>query len=213
MCYSLESSRNSFLVGGTASLYLLFISKDNTNRHIGLFFFVVSLMQLLEYFMWKDQKCGLMNDIASRFAQPLLILQILSIFVGAYIFNTTTVSKNILSFFILGISIYFFYGIYVTFFGNNLKWCTKPNSDNSLQWANHGKLILKSDITRLFYLAVFLLTPFFIKKKLKALIVLIIGVLSYYMTRTENHGTWNSRWCYYTAYLPPLFIIFDNFKL
>lgn len=213
MCYSLESSRNSFLIGGTASLYLLFFSKDNTNRHVGLFLFSVCLMQLLEYFIWKDQKCGLMNDIASRFIKIVLLLQIITVYLGAYIFNTTTISKNILTFFILGLLICFIYGIYILFFGNDLKWCTKPNSDKSLQWANHDKLFLTGRLPVYFYLFTFLLVPFFAKKIWKALFILIMGSITYYMTRTENDGTWNSRWCHYSAYLPPLFIVFDKFKL
>ena len=213
MCYSLESSRNSFLIGGSASLYLLFFSKDKTNKHLGLFLFVVCLMQLLEYFMWKDQKCGLMNDLASRSVQPLLTLQTLSIFIGAYIFNTTIISKNTLSYFIFGISIYFIYVSYIAFYGNDLRWCTKPNSDNSLQWANHRELFLTQNYTTYFYMLTFLLIPFFVKKQWKGLIVLFIGAISYYMTKHENGGTSNSRWCYYSAFIPPLFIIFDKLKI
>ena len=58
----------------------------------------------------------------------------------------------------------------------------------------------------------FLLIPFFVKKQWKGLIVLFIGAISYYMTKHENGGTSNSRWCYYSAFIPPLFIIFDKLK-
>ena len=58
MCYSAESSINGFLIGGAASLYLLFFSNNQTFKHIGLFFSSVVLIQLAEYFIWIDQDCS-----------------------------------------------------------------------------------------------------------------------------------------------------------
>ena len=55
MCYSAESSIISFIIGFSSCLYLL-QSKNNTNKHIGLFLLSVITIQFLEFLMWIDQK-------------------------------------------------------------------------------------------------------------------------------------------------------------
>ena len=76
MCYNWQSSIFSFIVGSTCSVYLL-QQKDKYIRHAGAFFIVVCLMQLVEFFIWIDQDCGWLNDLASRFIIMVLILQVL----------------------------------------------------------------------------------------------------------------------------------------
>lgn len=209
MCYSEESSLTSFIIGGTASLYLLFFAKDNTNRHVGLFLFSVCLMQLLEYFMWKDQKCGLMNDIASRSVMLILSLQLYSIFLGAYIYNTSIIPKNILKIILIVLTPIFVYYGSNDYFDKNKKWCTKPNEDNSLQWANHNN---PKYLTYIYYL-VFLIFPFLLKKMEKGILILLFGIATFMYTRYENTNTSNSRWCYFSSYLPIIFILFEKFKI
>ena len=80
MCYSAESSILSFLIGFPACLYLL-QSKNNTNKHVGLFLLSVVMMQFLEFLMWIDQKCGFLNSFASRSIGLVLYLQIYTIFI------------------------------------------------------------------------------------------------------------------------------------
>ena len=77
MCYDAKSSMNGFLIGGSASLYLIFFSNNPTYKHIGLFFAAVVLMQLAEYFMWIDQNFKKnYNNIASRSVILILCLQL-----------------------------------------------------------------------------------------------------------------------------------------
>ena len=57
MCYNWQSSIVSFFVGTTCSLYLL-QQKDKYVKHAGAFFIIISLMQLIEFFIWIDQDCG-----------------------------------------------------------------------------------------------------------------------------------------------------------
>ena len=73
MCWSLESSRNAYIIGTIASLILLYYG-DNVDKNIGSFFLAVAQIQLIEYFIWKDQSCGSMNHYASRMIVPVLVL-------------------------------------------------------------------------------------------------------------------------------------------
>ena len=116
MCYSQESSIISFLTGGISSIYLLYFSTNTTNKHIGLFFVSVCLIQLLEFLIWTDQKCGVINTYASKFIQPIIISQILSILLGSYLFNTTYISNEVLLLSIYLTSIYLLFLYYEFYF-------------------------------------------------------------------------------------------------
>ena len=165
MCYSAESSLTSFIIGGSTSLYLLFFSKNNTNKHVGLFLFAVVLMQLAEYFIWSDQKCGWVNNLASRSINLVLAFHLYSIFLGAYLFNTMNIDKKVLKWLFLVATIVFVLIGFSDFFDTKLKWCTKPNADRSLQWANNE--IVPEYYAYLYY-AIFLLAPFFVKELWKS---------------------------------------------
>ena len=210
MCYSSESSINSFIIGGTASIYLL-LSKDKNYKHVGLFFLSVILIQLLEYFMWIDQNCGWLNSFASRSIMLVLCLQIVTIFLGGYLFNTLNIPKPYL-FNILIISI--ISSLYISlpaFFDNTLIWCTKPNENNSLQWANRDKNFFYENLYIIYY-ALFLILPFLFKKKWLFLLILIFGIITFIFNRYPNFNSSNSRWCYYSAYLPLLFVSLEYFQ-
>ena len=208
MCYSAESSITSFLIGGLLSLYLIFYGKNNTNKHIGLFFFSVSLMQLAEYLMWIDQKCGWKNEIASRSILLILILQIYSLFLGAYIYQTTIIPNNILKLILIIITPLTLYYGFENYFEKNKKWCSKPNEDKSLQWPNHKLSIISTSL----YYFIFLSFPFIMKELWKSLIVLLFGLITYFSTRYKNKFTSDSRWCYFSSFGPIIFILFDYFN-
>ena len=208
MCYSAESSIISFLIGGSLSIYLL-NSKNKTNKHIGLFFLTVSLIQLLEFMMWVDQDCGLLNNIASRSILLVLSCQIYGIFLGAYLYKTTIIPENILKILLIPITIIFLYVGLKNYFNTKNKWCTKPNEDRSLQWAN---MTNEKHIYTYLYYGVFLLAPFLIKELWKGLLIFILGLISFLFTRYENSITSNSRWCYYSAFVPLLFVVIDHFQ-
>ena len=205
MCYSAESSITSFLIGGSLSLYLIFYSKNNTNRHVGLFLFSVCLIQLLEYLMWIDQDCGWKNDVASRSIMLVLSFQLYTIILGAYIYKTTILPDYIVKTLLIIMTPLFIYYGFKDYLKKNKKWCSKPNQDNSLQWANQNNSIILSYV----YYAIFLISPFILKELWKGLLIFIFGLLTFIFTRYENIFTSNSRWCYFSSFIPIVFILLD----
>ena len=187
MCYSAESSLTAFIIGTTASSYLLFKSKDKTSRFLGLFFITVNLMQLLEYFMWIDQKCGKLNETASKLVNPVLILQLISLIYGAYLFNISYIPNNILITMSLILILKLCEQLYQNFFNNNYSWCTKPNQDNSLQWANNKRY--KNKIEEIMYYLIFALSPVFFKDRIKGILSFILLAVSWLYNRYENWDT------------------------
>ena len=140
MCYDAKSSMNGFLIGGSASLYLIFFSYNPSYKHIGVFFAAVVLMQLAEYFIWIDQDCDKrFNELASKSVIPILVLQVFALIFGGYLFNTTILPSYILKYASIIITILFLYSCYNNFYIDNSKWCTKPNKDKRLQWDKYDK--------------------------------------------------------------------------
>ena len=208
MCYDAKSSMNGFLIGGAASLYLLFFSNDPTYKHLGFFFIFVVLMQLLEYFIWLDQDCDKnYNDIASRFIVPVLNAQVLAIILGAYILNTTILPRYVLKYASLFVFVNLLYVCIYTFYIDNREFCTKPNEDGRLQWDKYPDLV--SRYGELGYSLVFVLIPFLLKNIKLGILLLIIGGYSLINTQYGNKHSWNSKWCFYAAYIPTLFAVIN----
>ena len=211
MCYSAESSLSTFLVGSTSSLYLLLFSNSPIYKHAGLFFISVAFIQLLEYLMWTDQKCGIINDTASRLIVPVLSLQPIAIFLGGYIFNTTVLDKNTLYYILLLLTIGLSHALYKKF-SDKRSYCSKPNIDGALAWAYMEEHNFKNIFTMLYYI-IFLIAPFMLKDKVKGMIILAAGLTTYLYSRFPVTSSHNSRWCFFAAYLPILFVILNELGL
>ena len=64
MCYNSSSSITNYVYVTLLSI-IMYLYGDKYDKHISLFAIIVVQMQLAEYFMWKDQKCGITNKIAT----------------------------------------------------------------------------------------------------------------------------------------------------
>ena len=214
MCYSAESSITSFIIGGSACSYLL-LSNNNYNKHIGLFFFSVLLIQLVEFFLWIDQDCGWLNNMASRSINFVLTIQICCLFLGAYLFNTIYISKNTLKILIFISTLFLLFNLYPFFETSNR--CSRPYTDNSLKWDKFEKtdnLYNKIyNVSQYFYLLSFLIIPLLFKKIWIGLLILILSFTSFFTTRYANIESYTSRWCYFSAFIPVLFVFLDFFKI
>ena len=210
MCFSAESSITAFIIGISASIILL-MSKDKSNKCIGLFFISINLMQLLEFFIWTDQTCGIINNIASRLILPVLLLQIITGALGLYLFDTTFLPKNLIKMIIIMTFFVLIINIYICF-NNNLEWCTKPNENNSLQWANLEYILsnYKINLQGYPYYVILILITIFFKPLWKGILISMFGLTTYILTRYPNWDTSNSRWCFFSAFLPVFFIIVER---
>lgn len=92
MCFNKELSLFAFLAGVSSSvLLLIFGNKENKNENatIALFIIWVSLMQLVDYFIWLDIDCkkGYNEKVAYlgyifNMTQPLMVFILLCIFIN-----------------------------------------------------------------------------------------------------------------------------------
>ena len=209
MCWSLESSRNSYIIGTIASITLLYYG-DSVDKNMGLFFLAVAQIQLIEYFIWSDQSCGTINNYASKMIIPVLTLQIIAIIYGEYYFSSTILTGNTISLLfsiIFALSIVF--NIYNCYFTYNQKLCSKQISNKGIIWDKgniiNGKSIISS-LSSLLYFGSFLILPLFWKSNLKKYTFVFYGCSSYLLIRYFNQITWKSRWCFPTAFVPIFFV-------
>jgi hypothetical protein len=84
MCWSIEASIITWIIGVVAAIYLL-CRRIKNDIIMGLLVLTYSSMQLWESFMWYDQKCGTINKIGTQLAYFALWSHVLAIAIGLYI--------------------------------------------------------------------------------------------------------------------------------
>ena len=211
MCFNKETSINTFFVTLVCSVYLFKRNYEN-DRCMAFFFMVVSLMQLAEYFMWKDLKCGNMNRYATKLAFIVLVLEPLIALVGCYYFSVLTIDKKLLKKIIL---IYVVLGAYflikILGFSGNL--CSKPfnsTGNSHLVWdldpiVNTIPKFIYYLFIILYFMAFFVFL--FFKNKKQGIIYFCLYL---FMLLTANilnigfSGTWKSYWCWIVNIIPIL---------
>lgn len=139
MCYSKDLSLASLSFGIIASLSLIFFGNkksSSTNKAIGYFFLFVTLMQLIEYFLWIDIDCNngfnkvgsLLGPILNHL-QPVVLLVLANIYLkpANLIPPIIVILTNILYLFYIGYK-------YYNYVSNPLNLCVKTNADGHLDW-------------------------------------------------------------------------------
>ena len=209
MCFSAEASLISYIIGSIASLYLL-IKGDKYDKHIGLFSLTFIQIQLAEFLMWIDQDCNKnINHYTTIFTEYILILQPLSIILGAILFKTTNIPNNLLYLFLL-IFIICIMNYCIRVFYNKRKLCSKSINNGYLEWDVIKKYNLLDYF--IYFIFMFLLWLFF--KNAKGLFVLAFGIISLLFGLNNNYkfnfAQWESKWCFFSVLLPFLIIIYNN---
>ena len=217
MCFSFEASIISYVLGITASTLLL-QSKNNTNKHIALFCLTFVHIQLIEALMWSDINCkNNLNHYGSILAHFNLILQPLSILIGAYYLNTTIIPKNILQVLIIVYCVPLLMAIYHYNFKKPFKLCSLNSNKNNgeLVWDfNIDRHSLTWRIYSFFYLSCLFFTWLLLKDKIKgylmfflALTTIILSIVSTKSIKLDEFlSDWESKWCFYSVGIPVIFL-------
>ena len=209
MCFSAEASIAAYILGSISSLYLL-IKGDKYDKHIGLFSLTFIQVQLAEFFIWIDLDCNKnINHYATIFLRYILILQPLSIILGAILFKTTNIPNNLLYFLVLCYVIYLLV-LSIGIIYNKRKLCSKTINNGYLEWDNISE-------THLFIYFIYLILMIFIwpfLKNKKGLIVYSFAIISLLFGLNNNYkfnfAQWESKWCFFGVLLPFIIIIYNN---
>lgn len=209
MCYSKDLSLASLSFGIFASLMLInFGNKksDSTNNAIGYFFLFVTLMQLVEYFLWLDINCSNgLNKFGSLIGPILNHLQPIVLLVIAYIFlePANIISTNVI---IPANILYFIYSFYqyIKYISNPSNLCVKTNECDHLNWT------WKKDFNYLFYFAISFINiaNFYLNTNLMvafgtSYLLLIISIFGF----NKNVGEF---WCLMVTGIPLINLFMEN---
>lgn len=207
MCYNQTISLFTFTVMAISTIYLIYRNYPN-DRWVAIVFISAGLMQLLEYFMWKDQSCGRMNHLATIGAFLLLLIQPIAVLIGAYYFGDLVfILKNKLA------PIIWIYGIIIGIFAINWinyaskkRLCSRSNRIH-LDW--DFKPIMKI-FWVLYYLVIllfFMSRPWYLGGFIG---LLLIGTLLFSVFYVKN-TSWKSLWCWIINFIPIIYIILSYF--
>lgn len=202
MCYNKDISLEVYLTTCALSL-ILYLTGDKYDKHIALFSIVFIHMQLIEYFMWSDQKCGKMNHYATELGYYLLLLQPFFALCLGIIFQTFTISNKYVLICVLITMIPFFEKLLT----KPRKRCSKGKVNDHLNWD------MNSSIPTIFIYMGFLFIPWlFLKNKQKGiamfLFILLTLILSHF--KTHKKTDFKSFWCFTATLAPLLFLILNK---
>ena len=213
MCFNAQSSITTFFIVLCCSIFLS-IRNYRYGKTLALIFFTVALMQLAEFFMWIDLKCGKMNDYATKFAFIVLCLEPIVVTFAVYNYNVSKIPVKYLEL------IFYFY---LLFFGCFIfralmykkKLCSLPSKKlKHLIWDHHDLMYNLPKLLRyLFWTLYFCAGLLFLSFKniqvgvtYLSLIVITIVLSKYFTRNSKNSSTWKSLWCLIINIIPFLAI-------
>ena len=208
MCITKEVSLSVFIICSLSCIYLYQRNLPN-DRWVAILYGYIGIMQLLEYFMWKDQECSGLNQKATKIAFYILVFQPIISFLVAYIMT----NGKLPNWLYMITMIYIIYVISKISFKDKDNKCTKPcdGADFGLSWSfmmdPHEPILWI-----IFFIA--LTSPQLLMKKsgkiyfiLNLIIWLLSGMIGSYRCQGIIDIPVGSFWCL-IAFLMPLFKIY-----
>ena len=210
MCISGEVSISAFVFCSITCVYLYKRNRPN-DRWIAIMFGYLGTMQLLEYFMWIDQECSGLNQIATdlgfihNILQPVISLSV------AYYFTSGKIPSYMYLIFIL----YLFTSLPEIIKVKKVNQCSKPCSEENigLSW-EYTNTKYPTYVWAIFCLA--LVVPFLsmkINSHIYSLFLIGIYIASHFIAKNRCQGSIipsNGSWWCLMAVFGPLIALFIN---
>ena len=209
MCITKEVSLSVFIICSLSCIYLYQRNLPN-DRWVAILYGYIGIMQLLEYFMWKDQECSGLNQKATKIALYILVFQPIISFLVAYIMT----NGKLPNWLYMITMIYIIYVISKISFKDKDNKCTKPcdgsNYGLNWPWATGSNTLLWI----VFFCGI--ASPFLLMKKtgniffiFNLIIWLLSGIIGSYRCQGLVDIPSGSLWCM-MAFLGPLVGIYIN---
>lgn len=196
MCWSIEASIATWIIGIVTGIYLLSRRLKN-DIVMGILVLTYSSMQLWESFMWYDQKCGEINKLGTQLAYFALWSHVLAISIGLY-FEYGAITPIAIGLGLLGYAI----------LERPKTWgCSKPrNGNKNLVWGFNPQ----------FYMVVFsiaiALCLYYIRPMKTSIAVSSLFIASFLFSLAYNwkSETTGSFWCWICAAFCFVFIYVNS---
>jgi len=194
----MESSLTTFIIVSSICIYL-WIKGGNVNKSIAIILFFISLMQIVEFFIWLNHECSNTNKFISLFIPILLFLQPIVVITTILYFKSGILSpifyKIILSIWII-CSSYF-----IIWMKDGFNQCTIIGKNGHLVWpyANSSKLI--DQFMQFLYNIVLAIGIGSLHTPWYGIFYIFVALLSYYYIRNIYGHSWGSVWCNFVNFL------------
>jgi hypothetical protein len=86
MCYNANVSLISYIIGMIGNVYLYRLNYIPES----IFYTFVIQMQLIEYFLWKNQECKKTNEIVTKLGILINHLEPIALYIGILLFSINT---------------------------------------------------------------------------------------------------------------------------
>lgn len=193
MCYSPSSSFGTFLFVITICIFL-WIKGNKIQKALSIILFTISLMQLLEGFIWLNIKCNNTNKILSLFIPILLYFQPLIILGTVYYFKVGLLSsfiyRNLLLIWIFSIPFFLFW------IKNIIGKCTTIGKNGHLVWPIQTNPIARVIMNSMYtvFVAIGFIT---LNTRWYGIFYFIISGIAYFVTIDIYGSSWDSMWCHF----------------
>lgn len=183
MCWNSEVSLNTFLFCFSV-LILIYINRNGKyklehfhNKYVYLLSFSIIIMQLLEYFLWKNLDNKKMNRLLSIIGLIIILSQ--------PFFSILALEDNNKNKYLV---FYLFFVLYMILFESKKINFNTNVKNGHLQWN-----WLSPNIIHFIIYIFFLLLSFRNFNRIPVIILLLLSIYNYY-----NDKTWGSMWCFWT---------------
>jgi len=196
MCFSEDISLYTFLTGFIFSS-VLYLKENKELKVIGLFFAFVSLMQLIEYLLWKHKVCDDYNKNVTYIGMIINHLQPIVLFALVH-FYLKPKNENYLLL-VLYVTLITFYSMQFN------KECTLKDEQGHLNWKWNS---LHYNCVYLLFLGCLVIFGLNLPQYGKIFSVFsVVGYFASYFIYKDTNVI-GSMWCFFAAFAPLLFLIF-----
>ena len=210
MCYNKDISIYTYIIGLVSS-YLLLTNEKKTLKILGCFFIVVIQMQLVEYYLWSNNKCNSKNRTISNIGALLNIIQPIMLYLAIHYYNKEITKENKK---IMNITV-FIYLLSILLYSLNLfpidcSIVTKVSAPY-LQWGWFYKK-LPNFITIMFPLTLVILMYFGLDKPYNfysSLIIILSFIISFIIYRKQR--VFGTLWCWFAVFIPIFVLVYDKY--
>lgn len=196
MCYSASSSFGTFFFVFLICC-ILWIRGSKLQKSLAIILGFISLMQVIEGFLWLNIKCNNVNIFITSFIPIVLFLQPIVIIGTLYSFGTGNLSPLFYKI-LLGISLLSL-PLYIDWIKDGIGKCTVIGQNRHLVWpftnSNQYALI------HILYNIMLSIGFATLNTEWYGIFYLIMAIIGYFKSRITYGHSWGSIWCHFVNIL------------
>ena len=195
MCYNANVSLGTYLIGMMGSLYLYTLNYIPES----IFYTFVIQMQLIEYYLWKNQDCNKTNENITKLAIIINHLEPIALYIGILLLSINTLPLFVHIMVLIYIIIIYNY-IHLNKI-NTIK-CTTVNDKSKphLYWEWNDKN-MSSYVYLYFLITLITLSIYGLENGIIHSEIITVGFIGSYIIYGNSHSI-GAMWCFYASIAP-----------